>query len=145
MGCDIHLYSESKVNGQWVCDTEASKEWLEEDQVWYLDYSRTGSRNYWLFGLLAEVRTRWPYSFHVRGLPEDLSETLRQQHEQWGSDAHNASHLSVLELQEKSLELLLMTDADPDAHTNGGYLRELINGLPPSKGDAQRIVFWFDN
>jgi len=104
MGCDIHLHIEVKKNGQWV-----EHEWeskyntgqfyqdgtpmvdhfaLFEDPLWI-------SRNYMLFAILADVRNRnevEPISC-PRGLPREMSDTVRKRAEYWDLDAHSHSFI----------------------------------------------------
>lgn len=152
MGCDIHLYSETKKNGIWVADkanTFNPHEDADPDPDGDAGYpvistSYDHGRNYWLFGLLnSNVRTYWPWSFEEQGFPEDASPEIATVYAHWDTDAHSASHLTVQQLKEKATDLLV--HADPDANTHASYLVSLINGLPPCDHQEQRIVFWFDN
>lgn len=150
MGCDIHLYSETKKNGIWVADKANSyvpHTNAEEDAEGYptLDESYDHGRNYWLFGLLnPSVRTDWPWSFDEQGFPEDASPEIATTYNHWGDDAHSPNHLTREQLQIKATELLI--EPDPDAKTHSGYLVALVAGLPECTDPSQqRIVFWFDN
>lgn len=64
MGCDIHLYVEARENGVWV----------EKKGDFY------DGRNYNLFSVLAGVRNRHEIIpiCEPRGLPEDVSESVRE-------------------------------------------------------------------
>jgi hypothetical protein len=59
MGADIHAYVEY-----------ADFQTAEGEDYWKALTENFGSRNYYLFGLLAEVRGEGPALFPVRGLPE---------------------------------------------------------------------------
>lgn len=148
MGCDIHLYSETKKNGQWVADAAASfsrtQEYGEDYEDIHLD-SPYHERNYRLFGLLAEVRWPCTQSFAQRDMPEDASQQVAELYISWGSDAHSASYLTVEELQAKAMELLI--DPSEDALHLRGDLDRLLGVLPVTTPEAKdrRIVFWFDN
>lgn len=69
MGCDAHMYVEYK------------KESFR-DNYWSNVGGRINpGRNYWMFGLIAEVRCKFPNSLKPKGLPENLGY-------QSNSDAH---------------------------------------------------------
>lgn len=143
MGCDIHLYSESlDEKDRWVADQADTFEEDEDAFSNFLDCSMVeaegSSRNYWRFGVLAEVRTEWPYSFEARGFPENASEEVRKVFESWQSDAHTPSYLTKRELQEKTTELMI--SSEEGAQQNAGYLQEILKGLEGDP-DRQRIVF----
>lgn len=150
MGCDIHLYSETCVQGAWVADkANTFRETINDDNTTEvyteMDKSYRG-RNYWLFGLLAsDVRTDWPWSFAQRGMPDDASKEVAGLFKEWDCDAHSSSWLTVKELREKLAELLIQPENE--ARDLSGYLTVLLEGLPvtTSDPDTQRIVFWFDN
>lgn len=145
MGCDIHAFTETRdANGNWVSHSRPTASEYE-GEVDYLPQSPGVSRNYWLFGTLAQVRCEWPWSFDRKGFPEDASPEVAADYERWDSDAHSPSYLTRRELQEKATELLISSEAE--ALDNAGYLREVIADMPPHDGDPedQRLVFWFDN
>ena len=60
--------------------------------VSYNQVSATG-RNYWLFGLLANVRCEGPRD--ARGLPEDVSDMIKAAAEADGDDGHSHSFISL--------------------------------------------------
>jgi len=148
MGCDIHLYSETldEHTNAWVADTADSFEVEKddpEDEGWCsMTEAQGSSRNYWLFGVLAGVRTEWPYSFEAKGFPEDASYHVEKIFKRWDCDAHTPSYLTKRELQEKAAELMI--SAEEGARDNAGLLRHVLDGLDGDP-DRQRIVFWFDN
>lgn len=99
MGCDIHLYREKRVNGKWVSADEWSDGYGEG--VKDVPYEkRFTDRNYNLFAVLANVRTREtpPYQFQARGLPLALSPEVKAAFEMGGD--HSESHLYLHELKE---------------------------------------------
>lgn len=66
MGCDIHLYREKKIDGEWLT---ADVGWEAEQGELSLPYEKqiyTG-RNYNLFGLLCGVRRPNQYSKNLKG------------------------------------------------------------------------------
>ena len=150
MGCDIHMFREVHRDGKWECleETYEEEDWGSDSEgtLTHLE-SLDIPRNYWLFGLLADgVRTQWEFSWQPRGLPNDVTELVKADHERWDSDAHTASWLGMAEIQQKALELLILPGQE--APQLGKMLGDLINmlewpeGIP--SGDC-RIVFWFDN
>src|SRR5690606_36788957 len=104
------MFREVHRDGRWECLEEEYEEDYgtdeEPDMALHLR-SLPVSRNYWLFGLLADgVRTQWEFSWQPRGLPNDVTELVKADHERWDSDAHTASWLGMAEIQQKALELL---------------------------------------
>ena len=99
MGCDIHCYREKLVNGQWV----TADEWENcYGEGMYVPWEkRFTDRNYNLFSVLADVRTREtpPYQFEARGLPLRPCQEVARLIEE-GSVDHSASHLYLFELVE---------------------------------------------
>lgn len=146
MGCDIHLYSETRKNGKWVADKASTFEVTDEGHS-YTDMagSYSGGRDYTLFGLLAEgVRRDCEWAFGQRGLPDDVSDEIKKLSDSWDCDGHSHNHITVPELKHKAAELLLHTGQVASYLTT--QLRDLIDDLPASDTpEEQRIVFWFDN
>jgi hypothetical protein len=147
MGCDIHMYSEAKINDKWTSlDGPLETEDEHTENAW-VQISRPllyRNRNYWFFGLLAGVRTEYSYSFQPRGLPADASPETKACSVQWDGDAHTHSYLDMDELVQKRTALLL---EGSDAHIANHIinLTEIINAFKGVDGDDHRIVFWFDN
>ena len=166
MGCDIHLYSETRREGKWVCNQadqatretedfgDGPKEWLDLPDM--REYS---SRDYWLFGLLNQgVRTNWDWAWPYQDkFPEEASELLTELKKQEGEEAHSASYFNVTELKDKVAELKLKRAEyliQPPTNTQWAEavpyhidkLQALIDQFDPTLPDKdQRIVFWFDN
>lgn len=146
MGCDIHLYSETKRDGKWVADKADTFKSIQEGDYTYIEMEPSYSgRNYFLFGLLCkDVRTGWEWSFEQRGVPEDVSTEIAQNITQYDNDGHSHSWLTVPELKAKATELLLSNTSE--AFELCDYLKELIDGLPQVEDPTQqRVVFFFDN
>jgi hypothetical protein len=99
MGCDIHVYVEKRVDGQW----RAADKYSDEDgigpDVSYDDRVYVG-RNYRLFSVLAGVRKHdmLPVIAEPRDLPEDVSPEVRAASDSWGVDGHSHSWLTLREL-----------------------------------------------
>jgi hypothetical protein len=167
MGCDIHLYSETRQNGgAWVCNQaeQATRETEDygDGPFEHLDIPRMegrSSRDYWLFGMLnTGVRTTWAWGFPYRDeFPAESSELLAELKKQEGEDAHSCSYLTVAELKDKVAELKLKRAEyliNPPEQTQWAEavpyhidkLEGLISEFDPTLPDKdQRIVFWFDN
>lgn len=162
MGADIHIYSETRKDGQWLADKaptyKAEKE--SEDYTYHsMEESAGKNRDYWYFGLLAEVRTEWPFSCKPKGLPDDPSEQVGLIAQAWEGDAHSASWLTRAELIAKRNELHHLRGENlinPSQEYDSRHLDHLIGKLeeeiqylrelsPDASDEDQRIVFWFDN
>ena len=98
MECDIHLFVEVNNNGVW----ESVDEWVTEDDYTSVEYEKRfyRGRNYDLFALLADVR-----NYHdiepispLKGLPNDISENVKQICDYWNSDAHSHSFFTLKDL-----------------------------------------------
>ena len=162
MGCDIHIYREKLVDGQWVtADTWALCKWnktaLSHDEI-------GGSRNYALFYCLAGIRRNGdghPFSFAPRGMPITASAEVLNQYEEWDGVGHSHSFLYLHELEEllsvleknmvpvsgmkEKTELARFREAVAANEPGCWDLRKIIEGLKSAGGDNQRIVFWFDS
>ena len=104
MGCDIHIYREKQINGEWVsADKWTPYDYGDDDKgvtVEWDDRAFTG-RNYNLFGLLSDdVRTSHPFSFAPRGMPVNASPEVSALSEGWGVDGHGHSYLYLHELRD---------------------------------------------
>lgn len=92
MGCDIHGY------------VEVDKRHREDDCWWKPAgnlFAFVG-RSYDSFGCLFGVRNYSQFDPVAvnRGIPENASRTVTEEHESWGADAHSASYLTFEEIQE---------------------------------------------
>ncbi len=149
MATEIHVFSETLLNGEWTADKADSYVQELPNRFGWID-SRMEPvgcpRQYWLFGLLVDdVRHSWPWSFHEKGMPDDASPQVKQLSKSWGIDGYAHSHLTLQELLEKSIELLI----DPREETLDllEYLNQLIRSIPRTQDNPreQRIIFWFSN
>lgn len=77
-------------------------------------------------------------------MPEDVSEEIRNVCDTFGFEGYAHSHLTLRELVEKYLELMV---SGSEAKELLGYMRQLINAIPKHVENHSdvRIVFWFDN
>ena len=153
MGCDIHMQVEyrTKIDGtmQW-CDGN-----LYEVNKFHIDYPdepkyqrvhlNNERRNYTLFRLLAGIRY---YGIKPiappRGFPKDVSKSISEEYDSWGSDAHSASWLTLAELMNAARSHPdLLDDLVAELHTY--FHRVFPNPAPLITQNELRIVFWFDN
>lgn len=119
MGCDIHMYKEKKVNGQWVT---ADKGWADEYDEGVNDVpyeNRFTGRDYALFGLLADVRGETGFNQRERGLPFNMCKELMLLSKSYGEDGHSHSFMYLEEmkdlwlmLQDKKVTVEGMKDRD---------------------------------
>lgn len=153
MGCDIHTVVERKVDGKY----EAIPGFEPFD--W---------RSYFMYGFLADVRnySDVPPLAKPRGLPDDVSEEVRELVDVWGMDGHSHSWLSVAELLDfrydervEDRRVTVQTgpnswDGGATAAPGGGALTTWREALGTkyfedlsrlSDEGAERVVFWFDN
>ena len=158
MGCDIHWYSETKKDGKWVCDQANSFEKDEDPDYEHHNINNfpNQGRDYWLFGLLANVRCDVPYGFAPKGIPEDISSEVKTIFDEWDSDGHSHSYLTREELKAKLVELgpkraeLLIASSNVVSmkmvQHHASHLQEIIGNLCAEVPDSdQRIIFCFDN
>lgn len=153
MGCDIHLYVERCTDSGWENIPNQSEEWADPAN-WY------SGRNYHLFAILADVRNGHGFAgvktgegfipiAPPRGLPDDVSASIRAKSDEWDIDGHSHSHLTVAEIlafdwdQETTLTGLFRDDGedgDDPRWRNGGraaWVQDYANKykeLPPNAG-----------
>lgn len=121
MGCDIHLFVETKSYNEW---------WILAEL--------TISRNYRLFAHMAGVRGEGIITPVVepRGFPEDAGYRLKSDYKTWGEDAHTASWLTF----EEFYSAVGKAGQPDDAVAVAAMLASL-----QKCGVESRVVFWFDN
>ena len=159
MACDIHWYSETKKDGTWRCDQAESFHKDEDPEYEHHDMNNfpNGERDYWMFGLLADVRCDVPYGFAAKGIPDELSPEVKTIFDELDDDGHSHSYLTREELKAKLAELALKRAELLIAPVKGatieivvqhhiGRLKEIIGNLDADVPDSdQRIIFCFDN
>lgn len=110
IGCDIHLFIEYKLgDGPWQADKHHTTD--EYGNLTDADYAH---RDYGFFGVLAGVRGSGP---EPKGWPDDVSEKLKSESDNWGDDGHSHSW-STLDEFKKALrkhEILKTTGIEPVA------------------------------
>lgn len=140
MGCDIHVYLETLHEGEWVMVKECQYP------------SKVRTRNYTRFNRLAGVRygddlpSRTP-----KGLPNDISQSVKMFADRWDCDAHSHSWLTLSEF----IMDLISTDyeffqGDKILFCAGKKPLDIVDYyfdeyIEPYEWDLHRVVFWFDN
>ena len=156
MGCDIHMYSETFIDDEWVADSKDTLRYDSKYGTTEMSEFNNGHRNYWFFALLAQVRYDCPWGFEPKGFPIDASDEIERIYKEWGSDAHTPSYLTHQELLDKynSLPSLKTVNLLTQEVNNASniiddqlpVLKEHINTFNFGENKShQRIVFWFDN
>lgn len=159
MGCDIHWYSETKKDGEWVCD-QADTLMIEDEGTpeayTTMDNFPDRDRDYWWFGFIQPgVRTTWDFGFEESSLPEDLSAAVQTMVDDYGQDGHSHGCLTRADLRAKLNELaeiraeLLINPDGENREAVEHFVKRLqttISNLASSVDDEdQRIIFFFDN
>lgn len=148
----IHIYSETRINGEWKADASRSFEASEPNKFGWVNAVMTPvrcSEDYRLFGLLVDdVRHSWPWSMHARGFPDDASFEVGALNRSWGVDGYGHSYLSLQDLVEMVSTLLL--DPRPDATMLLQHLVPMIRAISETYDatidpEDRRVVFWFDS
>ena len=173
MGCDIHAYAEVRDGAGWrkVGDVFPLDAWSRQWHGKECGDAPFTSRNYGVFGFLADVRNYScvPPIAAQRGFPEDASSGVRAAYAEWEGDAHSASWLTLRDLldcdYDRTFEDRRYTEQTGPRSWNGGATAEEGKGemkilrafLGPGffadlavletlgAPDDVRVVFWFDN
>jgi len=156
MGCDIHLFVETKdPAGGWV----SRDIWLPRDEDGIIDAEDLyePNRNYDLFAILANVRNRsidplTPIN-GPRGFPDDASPEVREAYEWWDPDGHSHSWFTLRELLDFDWRKTVVNKTMEQTYRElaGDFWTDTIPrliDLAKQHGvshDDTRIVFWFDN
>lgn len=160
MGCDIHLYRERRVNGEWETDTIEELEDPTDQYYQYQGFRLIDGRSYTLFAALSNVRNYG--SLHVpppaedRGYPADACPVNMRCSIQWDADGHSHGYLTIGEvyaLKERWEESIVLYEQDD--RTDSTFVVEQIDlliksmnvgdyfqGIDPDDG---RILFFYDN
>jgi hypothetical protein len=143
MGCDIHLYKEKKVNGRWVTADEGWKNEFDEGGVDVPYDNRFTDRDYDLFGYLSKgVRREFDFSFLARGIPFNASEEVKKCSEQWGSDGHSHSYLTLTELKE-AWEFLQTKTIPVDGMKSQDGFKELMESIESNEETDWDLIYPF--
>lgn len=148
MATCIHVYSETRSHRGWRAVEERTYNEERPNRFGWVNAQMKRvecPEKYPFYGLLVDgARASWPWSFQPKGMPNDVTEEVRSVCDSFGFEAYGHSYLTLKELVEKYLELMV---SGPEAKELMGYLRQLIDcltGINDNHNDV-RIVFWFDN
>jgi len=105
MGCDIHCYAEVNKSGIWEKIGDMFKNpWYnpDKDDSFYKEFidHPYDDRNYNLYAILANVRNGYdliPIAY-PKGLPEDVSDEIKSNSDDWCGDGHSHSWFTFKEL-----------------------------------------------
>lgn len=130
MTTDIHGWVEAKIGDKWVAITEL-----------YAD-----GRNYERFAALAGVRGEGP---EPKGIPNDISDTVKYWIDVWGGDGHSHTWFPIKE----AAKIFLNTKGRSlGVDDYGNHIEALfnidVNTLKCNFGVSKkniRLVIWFDN
>lgn len=127
MGCDIHAFTEVKV-----------------DDRWHHYGPLKIDRQYALFGRMAGVRGEDPIA-PLRGWPEDATFMSKLHERDWHYDAHSHSWLNLEEIITLEKEFHVPGDwGKPFGFMFGNYWESFLDrGQPLGIQDA-RMLFFFD-
>jgi len=155
MGCDIHFYTECKIDindkKRWVsCDNWKINPYDDEPN---LDINYVYStRNYALFAELAGVRRGTSKMiFPPRGIPDDVCDEIKTAYDMWEGDGHTHSWLTMKELNDyvrnnPSCQLRSLLEAVTPLFKEVFWIfRELSDDDIEKYNKKFRMVFWFDN
>jgi hypothetical protein len=174
VGTDIHPFVEVRRDGKWHLLQSHVFPDLSYDRdgedVWYhTNIPFNGMRSYALFGFLADVRnySESPVIATMRGLPPDVSDDLREEHDGW--NYHSASYLTLKEMADFNYDQIFWDrrvtkfngrywDGTARAEEGEGEHLTLHEFLPNRYFDDLeimanlgyapedvRLVFWFDS
>lgn len=150
MGCDIHMFLEAKVSSNGYASWKPVTRLIEVGTRDMGSQAEVGVaewypwRNYWDFSQLADVRNTDKEVTPIappRGLPEDASGFIREEHLRWESDAHSSSYFTTEEL--KGVDWLPGSNM-PRVLNEIDELFWAVRNWPRDPADI-RLVFWFDN
>lgn len=135
MGCDIHLWVETKnEEDEWEI-WPPTPEHATQGQWGFFVTGGPGTwwsgRNYRLFGTLANVRNGWGFAGHrygetiepltdERGVPEDASEEYLEQVAAWEGDGHSHTWMTLAELLEYDWNQTVYEDVYVENFTHEG-------------------------
>lgn len=159
MGCDIHLYRERKVHGEWESDTIEEQE-SGEEYMNYQGFRLKGGRSYVLFAALSAVRSYDKFVIQPpaedRGWPDDVCGVNQRCSDQWDGDGHSHGWLSIAEVHslkeqwEQAIVLHEGTNRIDPAYTvaeienliESMHTGDYFQDVHPDEG---RILFFYDN
>ncbi len=169
MGCDIHLYTEKKVQTRDGDDAWFCCDYFMHNESYICGYAKEDelnhvgiydNRNYLLFGILANVRNDEYIPIAApRGLPNDVSDIVKQAADDWIGDGHTHSWLTAGEIfkyyNRNKVDCRIKQAMKPLVKAIKRKMceqfwirtedKEIKKQRLKQFEDSFRIVFWFDN
>lgn len=152
LGCDIHLFVEVKKDGKWINADKWTKnpyfdQYPEDEREFKISRENSfysGGRNYNLFTALCGVRGRNfigepPRISEPKGVPQDVSDRVREEISRWASDGHSHNWNTMDELK--------AFDWSAYGETTKAFTDEVLPKMESLKAENEdvRIVYFFDN
>lgn len=134
MGCDIHVYTERKLEDGtwWCCDHFKLNPYYKrnstypDEREWVVE-PIFDDRHYELFATLAGVRNYNDITpiDEARGLPDDVSQKVKEESDWWGYDGHSRSWLYASEIFAHKAKRPFYKESGMVSPTDAFYLDEL--------------------
>lgn len=163
MGCDVHMYMEVRDKEQ--CWHEVSRQTVVHDplgdsqrivnEYWY------PGRNYDEFAILADVRNGYGFAgvdtgdgyvplAKPKGLPDDVSLSIRERSDSWDIDGHSHSFLTLKELiadedywSQTTKKRGIVTNKQAEEFYGQGKLPDSWSGgMSPWPNDTHQQIEW---
>lgn len=105
------MYPEYRENDKWTASEKGTYNEEQPNRFGWINASMKRiacPEKYNLYGLLHDgARCSWPWSFPGKGMPDDVSEEIRNVCDTFGFEGYGHSYLTLRGLVEKYLELLV--------------------------------------
>lgn len=147
MGCDIHCSVEKRMaDGSWEAITGFVSDYYDKGHDYFgtQEFKEAKApidcRNYNAFAVLADVRNGIGFAgcdtgnainpiAQPKGLPEDVSRSIKEESDDYGYDGHSHSYITVKELLDYDTTVPMVTRGYVNMY---GYMEFLRNGSPSS-------------
>lgn len=147
MGCDIHCFVETwdKRKKKWKKVTGFINDYYDPSDSYFSSKEFKNSdnilmnRNYWEFAILANVKNGSDFEgpdisnriepiSYPKGIPDDISEEVKKEIDEFGSEGHSHSYLTAKEIMEYDKSNFI---------TDKGFIsckqyKEFLNGILPT-------------
>lgn len=147
----VEKYVIGKLLPDKILDKNEPMNWYEAKTVGKLPnpYSESPyeGRCYSLFGVLAGVRDHMRDPIDLpRYIPDDTTDEIRSNFEDWGYDAHSASYYYLYELLDSPYRKMSRQELEEDG-IDPFFFKEMLDGALKIVEDPRdlRFIFWFDN
>ena len=149
MGCDIHSFAEVKTKGNWKKVVEHFS--LDDYDKKYYKKDKGNNpfdwRSYAMFSFLADVKNRGVLKpiAKPKGLPDNLSEEVKNEYEYWKEEGFAASYLTLKELLDFDYNKKTIENDTYKNVLGEWFFKHLEELKLLGESESVRIVFWFDN